>query len=74
MQVGKAARAIKPELSSIYRAVTDGTNETLQSCHLRRLAIEMKECNDSAQRDFDSREISTKIASATADNMSRRLG
>jgi hypothetical protein len=54
--------------------VTDGTNETLESCQLRRLAIEMKECNDSAQRDFDSREISTKIAPATADNMSRRLG
>jgi hypothetical protein len=54
--------------------VTDGTNETLESSKLRRLAIEMKKCDDSAQRDFDSREISTKIASATADNMSRRLG
>ena len=74
MQMGEAAWTIEPELLSIYCAVTDGTNETIEDGHLCRLAIEMKECDDSAQKDFDSREISARIASVTAGNRSRRLG
>ena len=74
MQVGEPGQAMKPELQAIYGAVADGTNESLQSCRLCWPAIEMKKCNNPAQRDFDSRKTSAKIASATAGNKSRLLG
>ena len=74
MQIGNTGGPLKPELLAINSAVPDGENQPLQRSLLCEAAIEMKKRDDPTQRDFDSRERSATMASATEGSRSRCRG
>ena len=74
MQMGNTGGPLKPELLAIYGPMSDRVNQPLQRYLLCKAAIEMIKRDDPTQRDFDSRERSARMASATEGSKSRRRG